>query len=131
MEFFDVLDKKGQFTGEIRSRTDVHRFGLWHRTVHVWVMNNKKELLIQKRSANMEFCPNLWDISSAGHIEAGKDNIDTVLKEVKEELGIKLREDEPKLIFTVIHQFTWNDGELIITNSTMFFWLEKIFCLMN
>jgi len=112
MEFFDVLDDKGQLTGELKNREEVHRLGLWHRTVHVWIVNGQRELLIQKRSAQMQFCPNLWDISSAGHIEAGHSSIDTAIKEVEEELGLKLSESDFKHIFTVVQQFEWNDGIL-------------------
>ena len=112
MELFDVLNDKGQFTGESKTIEEVHRLGLWHRTVHVWIVNSQNELLIQKRSVQMQFCPNLWDISSAGHIEAGQSSVGTAVKEIEEELGLHLSQSDLKRIFTVVQQFEWNNGIL-------------------
>lgn len=90
MEYLDVLDANGKPTGQKKSRADVHRDGDWHRSVHVWVMNAKQELLMQKRSATTDTSPNLWDISSAGHISSGGDPLSSAMKEMQEELGLTL-----------------------------------------
>ena len=39
---------------EKAEQEEVHRKGLHHRTVHVWVRNAKGELLLQKRSSTKE-----------------------------------------------------------------------------
>lgn len=67
MEFLDVLDENGKKTGVVRNRELIYKNGDWHRTVHVWLLNSKNELLIQKRASNKETFPNLWAISIAGH----------------------------------------------------------------
>ena len=64
-------------------------------------MNDKKELLLQKRSATKKSHPNCWDISGAGHIMAGESVIDGAIRELKEELGIKTNENELKFIAIV------------------------------
>jgi len=71
MEFFDVLDKNGNPTGQVKDRNDVHRDGDWHKAVHIWIINFKGELLIQKRSPNKDTGAGQWDISAAGHMPAG------------------------------------------------------------
>ena len=38
-EQIDILNELGQKTGESRTRNEVHRLGLWHRTVHIWLFD--------------------------------------------------------------------------------------------
>ena len=64
-------------------------------------MNDKKELLIQKRSATKKSHPNCWDISGAGHIRTGESVTEGAIRELKEELGIKANESELKFIAIV------------------------------
>ena len=112
-EYFDILDQKGKSTGKTKSRAEAHKACDWHRTVHVWIINSRQELLIQRRSPSLEAHPNLWDISVAGHISAGEDSMATVLKETKEELGIKLDPKNIEYLFTVKHQCILKDGAFI------------------
>lgn|GEM_PF-5210587 len=39
-EHFDILDADGQLTGVTKPRSEVHRNGLRHRTVYVWIVNS-------------------------------------------------------------------------------------------
>ena len=100
MEYLDVLDKSGAKTGESKPRNLVHRDGDWHRTVHVWIINSRKEILLQKRSQQREKYPNMWHISAAGHVLAGDDSVTAAIKEVKEELGINIEAKDIKLLFS-------------------------------
>ena len=56
-------------------------------------MNDKKELLLQKRSATKKSHPNFWDISGVGHIRAGETVIEGAIRELKEELGVEVKEE--------------------------------------
>eukprot|EP01119_Soliformovum_irregulare_P014431 TRINITY_DN3947_c0_g1_i2.p1 TRINITY_DN3947_c0_g1~~TRINITY_DN3947_c0_g1_i2.p1 ORF type:complete len:185 (+),score=48.17 TRINITY_DN3947_c0_g1_i2:17-571(+) len=76
-EYLDVLDENGKFTGISHPRSQVHREGLWHRVVHVWIVNSKGQVLLQQRTLNKESWPGMWDISSAGHISAGEGSLVT------------------------------------------------------
>lgn len=113
MEHLDVLDEKGNKTGEKKLRSEVHRDGDWHESAHVWIINSRRELLIQKRSPNKDSHPNEWDISSAGHIPAGCSIIDSTTRELEEELGIKLQEKGFEYLFTVKSQKALNEGTFI------------------
>ncbi len=86
-EIFDVVDMDDQVTGQER-RDVVHRDDLLHRAVHILVFNKKKEVFLQKRSRLKDKCPNLWDSSAAGHLNAGDDYEPTAIRELKEELGV-------------------------------------------
>ncbi len=100
VEFFDVLDEEGNKTGKIKSREEVHRDGDWHKSVHIWIVNDKGEVLLQKRSPNKDSHPNMWDISSAGHLVAGDDSVSGALREIKEELGVEVLPEQLSLIGT-------------------------------
>ena len=99
-EFFDVLDENGNKTGRTKAREYVHRDGDWHKAVHTWIVNDKNEILLQKRSPNKDSYPNMWDISSAGHLTAGDESLQGAIREIKEELGIDTTPDQFKLIGT-------------------------------
>lgn len=49
-ELIDVLNENGIKTGEILTRGEIHRRGLWHRTIAVAIVNENNQILIQKRS---------------------------------------------------------------------------------
>jgi isopentenyldiphosphate isomerase len=110
MEYIDILDEKGNKTGKVKSKSDVHRDGDWHRTVHVWFINSKEEILLQLRSKYKETHPNCWDISAAGHMSSGEDSITSAMREIEEELGITINPNELNFIGTVTqHKFLDNN----------------------
>ena len=96
-EYFDVLDENGNFTGKTKLRTEVHRDGDWHKAVHIWVFNKKGEVLLKRRAPDKDSYPNMLDISCAGHLSAGDTSIEGALRELEEELGLKVSEEELKL----------------------------------
>lgn len=88
-ELFDVLDESGGFTGERRTREEVHSLGLWHRAVHTWMFCPcTREVLLQMRASCKDSWPDRWDISSAGHLSAGDASLPSAVRELNEELGL-------------------------------------------
>ncbi len=108
MEKLDVLDENGTATGIIKDRSEVHRDGDWHRAVHVWIVNGQNEILLQKRSSEIDLFKNLWDISLAGHVQSGEKSREAAKRELREELNIKARDDELKFVET--YQSRLKDG---------------------
>ena len=91
MEYIDIVDEAGQPTGQTVSRDEAHRDGVRHRTAHVWIVRKKGcgyDVLLQKRSMEKESFPGLYDTSSAGHIPAGSEPLESALRELYEELGV-------------------------------------------
>lgn len=92
MELFDEIREDGSRTGVVKERGVVHEDGSLHATVHTWIVRQNDrsgyDLLLQKRSSCKDSNPGCWDISSAGHIEAGYRPLESALRELKEELGI-------------------------------------------
>ena len=101
MEYIDIFDENNNPTGQIKEKVKAHEEGDFHRTAHVWIINEKNELLLQKRSANKKSHPNCWDISGAGHIKAGEIVIDGAIRELKEELGVEAEEKDLQYIATI------------------------------
>ncbi len=112
-EYLDILNKRGEKTGVSRSYKDAHREGLTHRTAHVWFLNPKNELLLQKRSANKVAYPNHWDISAAGHVSAGQTSLEAAKRETKEELGLTLPDSAFEYLFTVEEYVVLNNGTYV------------------
>ncbi|MDC9722211.1 MAG: NUDIX domain-containing protein [Urechidicola sp.] len=87
-------------------KSEAHKHGHLHASVHVWFYTKSGEILFQKRSTNKIAFPNLWDVSVAGHISSGETAIKSALREVKEEIGLSVTINELKKIgsFKEFHQ---------------------------
>ena len=94
MELIDLRRNDGTLTGEVKERSLVHRDGDLHGTSHVWLVRYRPskgsaDVLLQKRNADKDSFPGYYDISSAGHIPAGEDFLESVVSGLGEEVGIK------------------------------------------
>jgi isopentenyldiphosphate isomerase len=96
-EIFDVVNEEDQVVGR-RPRTEVHRLGLMHRAVHVLVFNARGEVFLQKRSMTKDRQPGLWDSSASGHLDTGESYDACAIREVREEIGLRL-ESPPERLF--------------------------------
>lgn len=90
IELIDVLDENGVKTGEILPRDEIHKKGLWHRSIVVAIINDKNEILLQQRSEQKEKNAGMWDISVAGHLSTGQDALSAAAREINEEVSINL-----------------------------------------
>lgn len=113
MEMIDILNEDGSLTGETTSKKEVHEKGLWHRASHIWFVNSSNEILLQKRAEHIESHPGEYDISAAGHLSAGDSPIQGALREVEEELGIKLSESALVKIGEIKSESTQYGGSYI------------------
>lgn len=100
-EYFDILDENGNKINLIKKRTEVHRDGDWHKAVHIWIVNENGDILLQRRASNKDSYPNMLDISCAGHLSARDDSITGALRELKEELSLEINPNELNYITTL------------------------------
>lgn len=99
MEIFDIVDEYGKPTGETIERGLAHKEGVRHRTAHIWIareVNGKWQVLLQKRAQTKDSFPGRYDTSSAGHIQAGDEPLESAIRELQEELGIVASPEELK-----------------------------------
>lgn len=88
-EIFDIVNEHDQVIGRL-ARPEVHRQGLRHRAVHIFIYNQRGDIFLQKRSQTKDTFPGAWDSSAAGHLNCGEDYDTCALREVEEELGVIL-----------------------------------------
>ncbi|MEI6715682.1 MAG: 16S rRNA (adenine(1518)-N(6)/adenine(1519)-N(6))-dimethyltransferase RsmA [Verrucomicrobiota bacterium] len=86
-EIFDIVDASDQVIAQ-KSRHEAHSQSLRHRAIHVFIFNKKGEVFLQRRSRWKDVCPQRWDSSAAGHVDAGHHYDETAPRELHEELGV-------------------------------------------
>lgn len=93
-EYIDIVTKEGKPTGKSAPKSEVHSKGYYHHTAHVWLYTKSREILLSQRSASKTICPLLWDVSVAGHIDAGESLVSAAIREVHEEIGLNILEHD-------------------------------------
>ena len=90
MEEFDLYTCCRKKTGSkiVRGSGEKIPEGSYRLVVGVLIFNSKGELLIQQRAREKTTWTNLWDISCAGHVQAGETSQEGASRELKEELGL-------------------------------------------
>lgn len=91
-----TLEENGTISN-LEDRNKVHNNGMLHYAVQCWVMNEKGQILIQRRAATKEKSAGKWDVSFGGHCTSAHSTqsilIDNVIKEGDEELGLHIEKD--------------------------------------
>lgn len=90
-EWFDVVDDNDNVIGK-QTRSKVHKLGLKHRAVYIFVINSKKQLFLQKRSMQKDLYPGVWTVSCSGHVDCSETYDDAAQREFREELGVNAPE---------------------------------------
>jgi isopentenyldiphosphate isomerase len=109
-ELIDILTPKGESTGKTALKSEAHKNGWFHATVHIWLFTSDKKILLQKRALTKKVFPGLWDISVAGHIGAGESVLSSAKREVFEEIGLELEDKDLIKIGTRVHQVSHANG---------------------
>lgn len=111
-EWIDILDRNGIPTGKKALKQDIHKHGYYHNTVHIWFYTENGDILLAQRAASKLICPNLWDVSVAGHVDAGETLITAAIREINEELGIHINEVDLVPIGVFLHENEYNNGAI-------------------
>lgn len=99
-EIIDYFDENtGKIIGCIEKEI-AHKKGLWHKSVHVWIINDNNQILLQQRCKEKSLYPNVWDVSFAGHLTSGEDSFTAIIREGMEEFGIKIDTNKIEYLFT-------------------------------
>lgn len=73
------------------------RKGLWRRSVHAVITTVNNRYVVQKRT-DLMFAPNMLDISCAGGVDAGETPRHAIIREVHEELGVRVRPEQVNFV---------------------------------
>ena len=108
VEYFDLFDADRRHIGESLLRGTPTPDGRYRLLVHACVFNSKNEMLIQQRQ-NTKKWPNLWDLTSGGHVTAGEDTRTSAYRELLEEVGLDIDFTGVRPAVTVAFLDGWDD----------------------
>jgi 8-oxo-dGTP pyrophosphatase MutT (NUDIX family)/diadenosine tetraphosphate (Ap4A) HIT family hydrolase len=87
VEIWDILDENGNKTNRTIIRGQELQPGDYHLVVHIWIVNDKNEFLIQKRAEHLKLMPGIWAVTGGSAVQ-GEDSLTAAVREAKEEMGI-------------------------------------------
>lgn len=93
-EYLDIVDPNGNPNGKSELKSVIHQKGYYHHTAHIWFYTKDGDILLSQRSAKKTICPLLWDVSVAGHVDAGETIKQAAVRETKEEIGLSISEND-------------------------------------
>ena len=118
-ELVQILTEDGKTTEKYINKFEAHKKGLCHGISAIGLIDKEGRLLIQKRSKIKKDEPNKWDLSSAGHIDVNESPKKAAIREMYEELGIKVEEQDLKLVDTYLNKIRLNE-EIYINHFTCY-----------
>ncbi len=131
MELWDLFDENQKPVGKTMVRGEEIPQGLYHNVVSVWMRNSEGKYLISLRAADRPSFPHYWE-SAGGSVTAGEDVFESALREVYEEVGVKLEPKKGRLVkvfkreqidgvryndFVYVYLFEYN-GEANLSQAT-------------
>ena len=96
MELRDLYNGKKVLTGNVIEKGQKVPVGSYYITVVVFIQNDKGEFLLQKR---VEKKDGKW-ATTGGHPKSGESSLEGIVTEIKEELGIDVKQNELTLYKT-------------------------------
>jgi isopentenyldiphosphate isomerase len=100
-KLLDLVNKNDEVIGTV-NRKDYKQMLAdnigYIRASDLFIMNSKCKLYIPIRTANKTIAPNGFDYSVGGHVGAGDDYMQTIIREAQEELNLDINEQQIELI---------------------------------
>lgn len=114
-EMIAVVDENDNIIAKAPRRN--HANGKLHREASVLIVNQKNEILLQRRADSLKL-----DYSASGHFSYDEDYLDGITREVKEELGLSIN----KAKFKKVAKFKLDTKEHDGTNNYRFITLFEV-----
>ncbi|WP_066713486.1 NUDIX hydrolase [Clostridium sp. Marseille-P299] len=118
MELWDVYDQCFRKTGRVHERGKELARGDYHLVVHIYPVNDKKEILIQKRSDTVAWKPGSWAATGGSAIK-GEDMYEACIRELNEEVGILAEEKNMELFAVFKRESSYNGVWIVRSNVTI------------
>jgi 8-oxo-dGTP diphosphatase len=108
-ELWDIYDVNGVLTGEVLERTnEILPAGKYHVVVHIWLYNDRGQILIQQRAAHVYWAPGKW-ATTGGSVISGEKSLAGAIREVEEELGLRVQQSDMHFVARVIRKSAFTD----------------------
>ena len=89
-EILDVVDEQDRVIGQ-KPRSELYAAGQKNfRVVNAFIEDSRGLILIPRRSQERKMFPGALDTSVGGHVLAGEDYLDALIRETREECGLDL-----------------------------------------
>ena len=106
-EMIHLVDTEGKVTGAIE-KLEAHQKGLLHEAFSIFVFNDKKELLLQRRAIEKYHSGGLWTNTCCSHPRSGEDLYTAVHRRMIEEMGFDI--PEIKRVYAFIYNVPLDKG---------------------
>ena len=116
MEVWDVYDKERRKTGRTHVRGTPMAPGDYHIVTDIWTINQAGKLLLTQRHPQKTF--GLWWECTGGSAQAGESSLESVLRELSEEVGIHACPEDVRLLHSVQRPERFVDTYVTIQNVT-------------
>lgn len=103
----DVITKDNRITGELSNPEDATNRGLWHRGAHGIIITPSGLVLVQKRALDAMQYPGMVDIGVGGFVDHGETPEEALIREIKEETGLSVRQDQLLFLGTTKYVRRW------------------------
>lgn len=101
-----LINEKDEQIG-LMDKMEAHEKALLHRAFSVFIINKKKELLLQQRAAHKYHSPLLWTNTCCSHQRDGESNITAGKRRLQEEMGFQT---ELKELYSFIYKAPFDNG---------------------
>lgn len=101
-----LVDREDNELG-LMPKMEAHQKGVLHRAFSVFVLNGRKELMLQRRAADKYHSPLLWTNTCCSHQRPGESNVEAGKRRLMEEMGftVDLRD-----LFSFIYKAPFDNG---------------------
>ena len=99
-EYVILVNKEDKPIGTM-GKQSAHRQGVLHRAFSVFILNDKKELMIQKRALSKYHSPGLWANTCCSHQRIGESTEAAAIRRLREEMGFECKVEKK---FTFIYK---------------------------
>lgn len=113
--------------GQGKHKREIFAQGLLHASAHIWIWRRAHDgikILLQKRAANKRTWPGRYDISAAGHVDAGEEPLAAALREIREEIGLSITSTQLQLFGVHRAQLTTDDD--VVENEFQWLYLLEL-----
>lgn len=105
MEIWDLYDQDRNKLEQTMVRGEVIPEGCYHLVVESVIINSSQQILIQKRHPEKKGYPGYWEFSCGGSATTGDSSLQAMKREIKEEIGIDLVEENVRdVLFNTFNQ---------------------------
>jgi len=97
MELIDIYHKDGTPTGAVQDKEASLGPEEYRMAVGMWIVDKCGRIFLTRRSMEKKYAPGKWE-NPAGHVQAGENPIHAVIRELYEETGLTVTENQVTLL---------------------------------